>query len=172
MHANDMKSCFRKLKHHPDVVGAFSYVIKDIMFLQCALTFGSDFSPASWEVLRRIIEALAEALFDDKTLRAKHKDRLDKLIWQQSLGSTRAKLTPAKADSINKGVLDSTRKPVSTPHDMFVDDDLYAEVNAKERVEQACAASIEAMFITLGKSDLSVRQDPVSWDKFTEMTIN
>ena len=172
VHANDVKSCFRQLKHHPDVMGAFSYIIQDILFLQCALTFGSDFSPASWEVLRRIIEALAEALFEDETLRAKHKHRLEKLVWQRSLGSSKAKLTPAKADSINKGVLDSDRKPVKTPHDMFVDDDLYAEVSVKECVEQACAASIEAMFITLGESDLTSRQDPVSWDKFTEMTIN
>ena len=68
LHANDVKSCFRQLKHHPDVMGAFSYIIGDFLFLQCALTFGSDFSPASWEVVRRIAEALSEALFDDDTL--------------------------------------------------------------------------------------------------------
>ena len=47
LHANDVKSCFRQLKHHPDVMGAFSYIINDLLFLQCGLTFGSDFSPAS-----------------------------------------------------------------------------------------------------------------------------
>ncbi len=49
MHTNNVKSCFRQLKHHPDVMGAFSFVIDTILFLQCGLTFGSDFSPANWE---------------------------------------------------------------------------------------------------------------------------
>ncbi len=49
MHANDVKSCFRHLKHHPNVMGAFSFVINTILYLQCRLTFGYDFSPANWE---------------------------------------------------------------------------------------------------------------------------
>ena len=52
MHANNVKSCFRQLKHYPDVMSAFLYIISSTLFLQCALTFGSDFSPASWEALR------------------------------------------------------------------------------------------------------------------------
>ena len=52
IHANNVKSCFRQLKHHPDVMGAFSFVIDTILFLQCGLTFGSDFSPANWEPIR------------------------------------------------------------------------------------------------------------------------
>ena len=27
IHANDIKSCFHQIKHHPDIVGAFSYVL-------------------------------------------------------------------------------------------------------------------------------------------------
>ena len=68
LHANDVNSCFRQLKHHSDVMGAFSYILGDFMFLQCGLTFGSDFSPANWEVVRRIAEQLAEAFFEDKSL--------------------------------------------------------------------------------------------------------
>ena len=52
LHANNVKSFFRQLKHHPDVMGAFSYILGDYLFLQCGLTFGSDFSPSSWEVVR------------------------------------------------------------------------------------------------------------------------
>ena len=47
IHANDVKSYFRQLKHHPDVMGACSYILGDFLFLQCGLTFGLDFSPAS-----------------------------------------------------------------------------------------------------------------------------
>ncbi len=39
IHANDIKSCFQQLIHHPDVMGAFSFVIDTILFLQCGLTF-------------------------------------------------------------------------------------------------------------------------------------
>ena len=60
IHANDVKSGFCQLKHHPDVVGAFSYILDDILYLQMALSFGSDFSPANWEVIRRLAEILAE----------------------------------------------------------------------------------------------------------------
>ena len=60
LHANDVKSCFRQLKHHPDCMGAFSFIIDKLLLLQCGLTFGSDFSPASWEPVRRVIKALAE----------------------------------------------------------------------------------------------------------------
>ena len=59
IHANDVKSCFRQLKHHPDCMGLFSFIIDDLLYLQCGLTFGLDFSPASWKVLRRIIEIVA-----------------------------------------------------------------------------------------------------------------
>ena len=58
------------------------------------------------------------------------------------------------------------------PHFLHVDDDVYVELWDLERVEQTVAASIEAMFIYLGESQLSILQDPVSFDKLAELTIN
>eukprot|EP00984_Skeletonema_dohrnii_P026854 scaffold16255_cov75-Skeletonema_dohrnii-CCMP3373.AAC.2 len=163
-HCNDVKSCFRQIDHHPDVVGAFSFVVFQHVWIQIGCTFGSDFSPANWEGIRRTIEQLARGLFDDASLRTKHRKYLDQLQWDVSLDSPNAKhFVPAVADSQNSGVSDENGCPVSTPHDMFVDDLVYAEVYLRERVEQAIAASIEAMFITLGESDLLRRQDPISW---------
>ena len=105
-------------------MGAFSYILGDFLFLQCGLTFGSDFSPANWEVVRRIAEQLAEAYFDDKSLRQKHRKYLDKLRWQKNLGNKKAKFVPAKCCTQNKGVLDDNGNPVNTPHKFYVDDDL------------------------------------------------
>ena len=170
-HANDVKSCFRQLKHHPDVMGAFTYIIGEYLFLACGLTFGSDFSPANWEVIRRIAEQLAEKLFADKTLRAKHRQHLDRLRWQSSLGSTKARFVPATACALHSGVVNSDGAEADTPHAFFVDDDAYAEIFSVDRVEQAVAASIEAIFILLGESDLDARQDPVSFNKMEEMMI-
>ena len=155
IHANDVKSCFRQLKHHPDVVSVFSFIISETLFLSCGLFFGADFSPASWEAPRRVIEKLAEALFSDKSLRQKHRAYLDQLKWQRGLGSQKAKFTVAVRDSINRGVADADGEDASTPHDAFVDDILYADVFCIERMEQAAAACIEAIFIVLGRSDLS-----------------
>ena len=171
IHANDVKSCFRQLKHHPDVMGAFSYILGRYLFLQCGLAFGADFSPASWEVIRRIAEQLAHALFKDKSLRAKHRKYLDRLKWHPTLGSRKAKHTPARRCSQNPGVVDKDGVPEDTPHAFYVDDDLYAELFDRERVEQAIAASIEAIFILLGESNLDLCQDPISFEKMEEMMI-
>jgi len=53
VHANDVKSCFRQIKHHPDVAGAFSYILADYQFCQVGLAIGADFSQANWEAVRR-----------------------------------------------------------------------------------------------------------------------
>jgi hypothetical protein len=171
LHANDVKSCFRQLKHHPDVMGAFSYIIADFLYLSCGLTMGADFSPPNWEPMRRIVEQLATSLFKDDSLVVKHRERLDQLQWSKKLGKS-AKFTRAHATRGYKGVLDETGEPEPTPHNMFVDDDMYAEVFDKARIERCVAAGIEAIFIILGESEPDKRQDPISWDKLLEMIIH
>ena len=80
----------------------------------------------------------------------------------------------AKSCSKRQGVLNANGEPVPTPQDLFVDDSLYAEVyeHDRERIEQTIAAGIEAIFILLGQSNLSKRQDPISFDKMTDMVIS
>ena len=78
-HANDVKSCFKQMKLHPDIMPAFSIMVADFLYLQSALPFGTDFSPQNWEPVRRLVEVLAEKLFPDTTLRAKHRQYLDRL---------------------------------------------------------------------------------------------
>jgi hypothetical protein len=81
VHANDVKLCFHQIKHHPDVAGAFSYILADYLFFQVGLVFGADFSPADWEAVPRIQSALAKRLFSDTSLVAKHRVVLDKINW-------------------------------------------------------------------------------------------
>ena len=56
---------------------------------------------------------------------------------------------------------------------MFVDDMIYADIFEGERahLEQATAASIEAILIVLGKSKLWLCQDPISFNKFEELPM-
>ena len=172
VHANNVKSCFRQIKHHPDVVGAFSYVLSKYLFFQIGLAFGSDFSPANWEAVRQVQAALATQLFHDDSLVPKHRDTLDQIKWCHSLQSrSKPLLTKAIKDSINPGVLDTNSILVAMPHLVYVDDDMYLDIADVARFEHAVAAGIEAIFILLGESDLTQRQDPIAWDKLLDMMI-
>lgn len=172
IHANDVKSAFRQIKLHPDIMGAFSFIIADRLFLSCGLPFGADFSPANWEIIRQLLEELAVKLFDDASLVAKHKQYLDQLQFDRSLGKTRrVAFARAIPDGFNSGVLDSAGTPASTPHKYYVDDGIYAELYDIARIKRAVAASIEAVFLLLGDSELDRRQDPVSFDKLLEMFV-
>ena len=81
---------------------------------------------------------------------------------------------PAKACTQRVGVLNSDGKPVPTPQRLFVDDSVYADIYEVDRIriEQTVAAGIEAIFILLGRSDLSKRQDPISFDKMEAMLVS
>jgi hypothetical protein len=69
LHANDVKSAFCQVKLHPDIMGAFSYIIDDKLFLSCGQPFGTDFSPANWEVVHQVLEHLTTQLFHNTSLR-------------------------------------------------------------------------------------------------------
>jgi hypothetical protein len=95
--------------------------------MQCGLTFGSDFSSAIWETCRRMAEIMAKKLFSDESLLLKHKQHLDKLNWGKDLGRATA-YTQAQPCAIHTGVFDGHGNPENTDHNLFVDDDIYAEV--------------------------------------------
>ena len=59
INTNDVKICFRQLKHNPDVIGELSYILGDLFLLQLSLSFGTDFSLESWKVVCHIKEILA-----------------------------------------------------------------------------------------------------------------
>ena len=52
-----------------------------------------------------------------------------------------------------------------------MDDDIYGKVFDVVHIEQAVAASIEAIFVLLGESDLLARQDPISFEKIEDMMV-
>ena len=174
IHANDVKSCFKQVKLHPDVMPAFSIMVTDFLYLQTALPFGTDFSPQNWEPMRRLVEVLSEKLFKDTSLRAKHRKYLDRLKWDATIGTANTPFVPAKSCTQRTGVLDKAGHPVPTPQRLFVDDSVYAEIweRTRIRIEQTIAAGIESIFILLGHSDLDKRQDPISFDKMEEMIIS
>ncbi len=171
-HANDVKSAFRQIKLHPDIMGAFSYIISDQLFLSCGQPFGADFCPANWEVVRQVLEKLSTSLFHDDSLRNKHRKYLDRLKWDRSLGkSAVGQFAKAVRDPNIPPPRTSWGSLAPTPHHVYVDDGIYVDWFDVIRIERAAAASIEAIFILLGPSALDRRQDPISFDKLEEMVI-
>lgn len=142
VHANDVKSAFRQIKLHPDIMGAFSFIIADKLFLACGLPFGTDFSPANWEIVRQLIEVVALRLFPDETLRSQHAKYLSQLNFDRCLGKpTRLPFTRAIPDGFNRGVRDATGTDIDTPHHTYVDDDIYADIWDKDRILASRASS-------------------------------
>jgi hypothetical protein len=172
VYANDVKSCFHQIKHHPDMVGAFLYILADYLFFQVGLAFGADFSPANWEAVHRAQSVLAKRLFFDTSLVTKHRAVLDKIKWCHSLGGKKwPRFTRAFCNALNQGIFDTHSDPAPTPHGVYTNDDIYLNIIDKCRFEQAIAASIETIFMLLGESNTALRQDPISWDKLHELLV-
>ncbi len=56
MYANNIKSCFQQLKHHPDVMGTFAFIIEHLIILQCILSFGIVVSMLNYKLIWRIAQ--------------------------------------------------------------------------------------------------------------------
>ena len=71
----------------------------------------------------------------------------------------------ATSDTSHQGVLDPNGYPINTPHYTFVDDNHMAHI--RSRMLSAMAASMEAIFLVLGKDPkLPTRRSALSLDKF------
>eukprot|EP00957_Ditylum_brightwellii_P096683 7363723-Ditylum_brightwellii.AAC.1 len=117
------------------------------MFIPCGQTFGNNTSPSNLEPIRQAREILARWLFTDTFLVEKHNDYTERVQFGPEPDS-HTKFTQAIADLSNKGVIDEEGNPVPTPHNMYVDDDLIADL--KSKIIQVMSASIEALFILMG----------------------
>ena len=81
---------------------------------------------------------------------------------EEILGQQKVKFVQAKACTGRKGVLDDAGQPVPTHQSLCVDNSVYTGVyeHDRDRKKQTIVAGIEAIFILLGRSNLSKRQDP------------
>eukprot|EP00957_Ditylum_brightwellii_P046106 3497780-Ditylum_brightwellii.AAC.1 len=60
--------------------------------------------------------------------------------------------------------MDSNGNPVPTPHNMYVDDNLVADI--RPRMKQAMSASIEALFLCMGYPEPHRRRNAVCKEKY------
>ncbi len=81
-----------------------------------------------------------------------------------------AKLTPAFACTINCGIMDDAGKWRDLPARIYVDEALMLVLDA-DHIKMVLAATIEAIFVLMGKSDVKVSQCPLAMDKWLEQVI-
>ena len=158
---DDVKGAFRHCKYHPDIASAFSFIIGQLLFIPLGGTFGSITSPANFEPIARARTHLAEYLSDRRDLLHKYEHIIDKVQFSEE---------PTEQQVFIQAIQDSTHKGVKnlrkTSYNMFVDDNLFAQI--RENIKHAMAASIEALYIILGRPETDKRQDPLSLDKYYE----
>jgi hypothetical protein len=54
----NITACFRFLRIHADLTGAFGFMAENLFFLATSMVFGSNASASSWEPFRRAIQSL------------------------------------------------------------------------------------------------------------------
>lgn len=165
----DVKACFRFGRIHPDLTGAFGFYADDLYCLATAMVFGSNTSATSWEPFRRSIEALSRHFANRPDLVTKHRHYLDMVQWAPPTSSGRP--VKAKACSLNRGVLDSTGKPIPRPARMYVDDALLAAIG-RAAMELSLAAIIESIFTVMGEDNPAIRQCPLAMDKWESLVVD
>jgi hypothetical protein len=164
----DVKACFRYPRINADLTRAFSFIADELYNLATAMVFGLTASASSWEAFRQAIEALTKVFANRPDLVIRHKKFIDMLKWEEIESS--AKLTPAFSCTINRGIMNDAGKRRDLPVRIYINDALMLALNT-DHMKTVLAATIEAIFIVMGKPDVVVRQCPLAMDKWLELVI-
>jgi hypothetical protein len=91
------------------------------------------------------------------------------LKWEEIDPS--AELTPALTCTIDHGNIDDARNRIDLPARMYVDDSLMLALDIGH-MKMVLEATIEAIFVVMGKPDVSVRHCPLAMDEWLELVIS
>ena len=133
----DIKACFRFPRIHPDLAGAFGFLVDNLYCLAIAMVFGSNTSAACWEPFCRAIEGLSKEFANCPDLVEKHKYYIDMLKWDVPKPPTQKPVKAFKC-SINPGVIDELGKQINHPSRIWVDDILIAAVGIENKDGPCC----------------------------------
>ena len=155
IYKDDLVSAFRRLRYHPDVAAAYSFVLDDFLIIPIGMVFGARDAPSLFCMLSELC-----------SFASRYADRLpvnrppSSLIDQVTFSSPPATSPPQRAfpDTKNKGITGTS--PGHQP--TFVDDTLLAEMRSIIRL--AAENSVLTASIFLGHSDLV--EEPISLEKF------
>ncbi len=165
----DISSCFRFPRMAADLAGAFGFIIGTCFFAANAGVFGSVISASSWEPHRIAIAAIAQACFICHHLISKYSDLLS-LIRFDVPAPANTQFVQAQRCSRNNGVFDQHNNRLPTPHNIYVDDDLLAEI--RPCMPQALVSAFEAIFTVMGRPEPIRRPIAVAVDKLKELFVS
>ncbi len=165
----DVKACFRYPRIHADLTGAFGFIADKLYNLATAMVFSSTVSASSCEAFRQAIEALTKVFANRPNLVIRHKKFISMLKWEEI--DPFAKLTPAFSCTNNRGIMDDARNQIDLPARIYVNDTLMLALDV-DHMKMVLEATIEAIFMVMGKPDVAVRQCPLAMDKWLEPVIS
>ena len=166
----DISSCFRWPHIHPDLVGAFEFIVGPLFYAANVMIFRSIASATSWEPFRRAILAIALSYFGSHHLLEKHKAYLDIVRWSEPQEASLV-LVPVQQYSKNKGIIrdDGTKEP--SQHNIYVDDNfLMTDIN--RRLARALVAAIKAIFTIMGVPNVLLRPCAAGMDNWVNLNVN
>ncbi|KAL7524221.1 hypothetical protein ACHAWF_000869 [Thalassiosira exigua] len=165
----DITSCFRFPRIFADLVGAFGFVIGPLFFAANAMVFGSVALASSWEPFWVAIAVMGTAYFFRAELTQKYQQLLDMVSWTQP-PDPGTRFARARACRLNAGVFntDGARKP--TPHCLYVDGNLLADI--REYIPRALASAADAVFAIMGCPMAHIRQVALSIEKWEKLQVS
>jgi hypothetical protein len=90
------------------------------------------------------------------------------LKWEEIDLST--ELTPAFSCTINPGIIDDAGSHIDLPAHIYVNNALMLAL-AIDHMKMVLAATIEAIFVVMGKPSIAVSQCPLAIDKWLDLVI-
>jgi len=168
---DDVAGAFRLIKYNPEIAQAFSAIVHNTLWIPTGQVFGGNMSAQNFEGLALAREYLAEHLSSSKysyLLTSKHKKLLNLINYSKPPNKS-IQYIKAVPDALNKGVMGCDGKPVNTPHNMFVDDNVIAEI--RPRMKQAQAASAESLFIRTGYPNPTLRRSSLSMENIIHLRV-
>ena len=165
----DIKACFRYLRIHPDLTGAFGFIAQKYYCLAVAMVFGSNTSAVSWEPFRRAIKGLSKKFANKPALVEKHKRFLNMVKWDIPKASEKPPIKACKCE-LKPGVLDSRGNQITQSAKIWVDDALMAAIGIFG-IKMVLAAIIEAIFTVMGQPNEDLRQCPLAMDKWETLVV-
>ena len=165
----DITACFRFARLSADIQGAFGFVAEELFFTPSGHVFGSNTSASSWEPFRRAIKAMITVYARRDDLIEKHRILLEELMWFDVSSPTPVLVQAFRCD-INRGVVNDQGTPLPMEANIYVDDILAAAARRLQML-RLLAATIEAIFTVCGTPDISVRQCPLSLEKWHQLVV-
>jgi hypothetical protein len=165
----DITACFRFPRILANVTGTFGCVAKELYFISTSHVSGSNTLASSWEALWQAIQKMITVLSTMGDLVYKHRELLDLLKWQEA--PSEVKLVQAFSCDINPGIKEEPGIITLLSASIYVDD-ILAVAAHKENMERLLAATIKAIFIVCGIPDISVRQCPLSMEKWLKLIVS